>query len=97
MVWFSEASYRFMTKREVVDARIAWDKIAANCFTDYLNKHKKKEKGDHVSYKELFEHTHQRKNTGDFLSQKAKEVMVRLHSSSLRGGLRRRARSSRCL
>ncbi|MQL96738.1 hypothetical protein Taro_029418 [Colocasia esculenta] len=35
-----EASYRFATEREVADARIAWDKIAANRFTDYLNKHK---------------------------------------------------------
>ncbi|MQM02372.1 hypothetical protein Taro_035139 [Colocasia esculenta] len=34
------ASYHFATKREVADARIAWDKIAANRFTDYLNKHK---------------------------------------------------------
>ncbi|MQL71215.1 hypothetical protein Taro_003532 [Colocasia esculenta] len=143
-----DASYRFATKREVADARIAWDKIAANRFTDYLNKHKaaakkttgnfddplmwkghgppsirrdywdtmcdqwatehfrhrsriaaenrtkmpeatlhtsgsisfgrqkrkmEKEKGGPVSYKELFEHTHRRKNTGDFVSQKAKE------------------------
>ncbi|MQM06616.1 hypothetical protein Taro_039445 [Colocasia esculenta] len=144
------ASYRFATERAVADARIAWDKIAANRFTDYLNKHKasakkttgnfddplmwkghgppsirrdywdtmcdqwatehfqhrpkiaaenrtkmpeatlhtsgsisfgrqkrkiKKEKGGPVSYKELFEHTHRRKNTGNFVSQKAKEVM----------------------
>ncbi|MQM06294.1 hypothetical protein Taro_039107 [Colocasia esculenta] len=34
-----------------------------------------KEKGGPVSYKELFEHTHRKKNTGDFISQKAKEVM----------------------
>ncbi|MQL72000.1 hypothetical protein Taro_004314 [Colocasia esculenta] len=34
-----------------------------------------KEKGGSVSYKELFEHTHRRKNTGDFVSQKSKEVM----------------------
>ncbi|MQL90875.1 hypothetical protein Taro_023483 [Colocasia esculenta] len=34
-----------------------------------------KEKGGHVSYKELFEHTHRKKNTCDFVSQKAKEVM----------------------
>ncbi|MQL81939.1 hypothetical protein Taro_014406 [Colocasia esculenta] len=34
-----------------------------------------KEKGGHVSYKELFEHTHRRKNTGDFVSKKSKEVM----------------------
>ncbi|MQM01371.1 hypothetical protein Taro_034126 [Colocasia esculenta] len=145
-----EASYRFATEREVADARIAWDKIAANRFTDYLNKHKaaakkttgnfddplmwkghgppsirrdywdtmcdqwatehfrhrsriatenrtkmpeatlhtsgsisfggqkrklEKEKDGPVSYKELFEHTHRRKNTDDFVSQKAKEVM----------------------
>ncbi|MQM00710.1 hypothetical protein Taro_033453 [Colocasia esculenta] len=34
-----------------------------------------KEKGGPVSYKELFEHTHRKKNTSDFVSEKAKEVM----------------------
>ncbi|MQM15460.1 hypothetical protein Taro_048404, partial [Colocasia esculenta] len=34
-----------------------------------------KDKGGPVSYKELFEHTHRRKNIGDFVSQKEKEVM----------------------
>ncbi|MQL77061.1 hypothetical protein Taro_009469, partial [Colocasia esculenta] len=140
----------FATEREVADARTTWNKIAANRFTDYLNKHKaaakkasgnfndplmwkghspptirrdywdaicdkwamedfrhrsriavenrtkmfevtlhtsgsisfgrqkrkmEKDKGRPVSYKELFEHTHRRKTTGDFVSQKAKEVM----------------------
>ncbi|MQL82400.1 hypothetical protein Taro_014876 [Colocasia esculenta] len=71
-----EASYHFATEREVANARISWDKIAANRFIDYLNKYKEKEKGGPVSYKELFEHTHRRKNTGDFVSPKAKEVMT---------------------
>ncbi|MQL89967.1 hypothetical protein Taro_022550 [Colocasia esculenta] len=145
-----ETSHHFATEREVANARTTWNKIAANRFTDYLNKHKatskkafgnfddplmwkgrgppairrdywdamcdkwatedfrhrsriatenrtkmpettlhtsgsisfgrqkrkmEKEKGGPVSYKELFEHTHQKKNTGDFVSQKAKEVM----------------------
>ncbi|MQL73399.1 hypothetical protein Taro_005762 [Colocasia esculenta] len=145
-----ETSYHFATEREVADARTTWNKIAANRFTDYLNKHKavakkasgnfddplmwkgrgppairryywdamcdkwatedfrhrsriaaenrtkmpeatlhtsgsisfgrqkrklEKEKCGPVSYKELFEHTHRKKNTGDFVSQKAKEVM----------------------
>ncbi|MQM02678.1 hypothetical protein Taro_035447 [Colocasia esculenta] len=33
-------SYRFTIEREVADARIAWDKIVVNRFTDYLNKYK---------------------------------------------------------
>ncbi|MQL96350.1 hypothetical protein Taro_029032, partial [Colocasia esculenta] len=33
-------NYRFVTEWEVADARIAWNKIDANRFTDYLNKHK---------------------------------------------------------
>ncbi|MQM07635.1 hypothetical protein Taro_040477 [Colocasia esculenta] len=145
-----ETSYHFATEREVADARTTWNKIAANRFIDYLNKHKaaakkasgnfddplmwkgcgppairrdywdamcdkwatedfrhrsriaaenwtkmpeatlhtsgsisfgrqkrkmEKEKGGPVSYKELFEHTHRKKNTSDFVSQKAKEVM----------------------
>ncbi|MQL89683.1 hypothetical protein Taro_022265 [Colocasia esculenta] len=43
--------------------------------TGQRNYNKEKEKGSHVSYKELFEYTHRKKNTGDFVSQKAKEVM----------------------
>ncbi|MQM01924.1 hypothetical protein Taro_034683, partial [Colocasia esculenta] len=145
-----ETSHHFATEREVADARTTWNKIAANRFTDYLNKHKvaakkasgnfddplmwkgrgppairrdywdamcdkwatedfrhrskiaaenrtkmpeatlhtsssisfgrqkrkmEKEKGGSVSYKELFEQTHRRKTTGDFVSQKVKEVM----------------------
>ncbi|MQL95379.1 hypothetical protein Taro_028046 [Colocasia esculenta] len=145
-----ETSHHFATEREVADARTTWNKIAANRFTNYLNKHMaaakkasgnfddplmwkgrgppairrdywdamcdkwvtkdfrhrsriaaenrtkmpeatlhtsgsisfgrqkrkmEKEKGGLVSYKELFEHTHRRKNTSDFVSQKSKEVM----------------------
>ncbi|MQM00068.1 hypothetical protein Taro_032796 [Colocasia esculenta] len=146
-----ETSHHFATEREVADARTTWNKITANRFTDYLNKHKtaakkasrnfddplmwkghgpptirrdywdamcdkwamedfqhrsriavenqtkmpeatlhtnssisfgrqnnkmEKDKGGHVSYKELFENTHRRKNTCDFVSQKVKEVMT---------------------
>ncbi|MQL81308.1 hypothetical protein Taro_013762 [Colocasia esculenta] len=149
-----DTSHHFATEREVADARTTWNKIAANRFTDYLNKHKaaakkasgnfddplmwkghgppairryywdamcdkwatedfrhrsriatenrtkmpeatlhtsgsisfgrqekngktsyEREKCGPVSYKELFEYTHRRKNTGDFVSQKVKEVM----------------------
>ncbi|MQL76791.1 hypothetical protein Taro_009189, partial [Colocasia esculenta] len=35
-----ETSHHFATEREVADARTTWNKIAANRFTDYLNKHK---------------------------------------------------------
>ncbi|MQM08643.1 hypothetical protein Taro_041500 [Colocasia esculenta] len=37
---FGRTSYHFVTEREVADARTTWNKIAANRFTDYLNKHK---------------------------------------------------------
>ncbi|MQL68128.1 hypothetical protein Taro_000399 [Colocasia esculenta] len=37
LIW---TSHHFATEREVVDARTTWNKIAANRFTDYLNKHK---------------------------------------------------------
>ncbi|MQL68814.1 hypothetical protein Taro_001099 [Colocasia esculenta] len=150
-----DTSHHFVSEREVADARTTWNKIAANRFTDYLNKHKaaakkasgnfddplmwkgrgppaikrdywdamcdkwatedfrhrskiaaenrtkmpeatlhtsgsicfgrkkekngktsyEKDKGGPVSYKELFEQTHRRKTIGDFVSQKAKEVM----------------------
>ncbi|MQM13971.1 hypothetical protein Taro_046899 [Colocasia esculenta] len=36
----SDFSLHFATEREVADARTTWNKIAANRFTDYLNKHK---------------------------------------------------------
>ncbi|MQL70116.1 hypothetical protein Taro_002428 [Colocasia esculenta] len=43
-------------------------------FLLYLNLYEK-EKGGPMSCKELFEHTHQRKNIGDFVSQKVEEAM----------------------
>ncbi|MQL67879.1 hypothetical protein Taro_000174, partial [Colocasia esculenta] len=35
-----ETSHHFATERDVADARTTWNKITANRFTDYLNKHK---------------------------------------------------------
>ncbi|MQM05133.1 hypothetical protein Taro_037938 [Colocasia esculenta] len=35
-----QTSHHFAIKREVTNARITWNIIAANRFTDYLNKHK---------------------------------------------------------
>ncbi|MQL73351.1 hypothetical protein Taro_005694 [Colocasia esculenta] len=47
------ASYLFMIEREVADARISWDKIAANRFTDYLNKHKTVAKKESRNFDDL--------------------------------------------
>ncbi|MQL92171.1 hypothetical protein Taro_024792 [Colocasia esculenta] len=45
-----------------------------------------KEKGGSVSYKVLFEHTHRKKNTGDFVSEKAKEETYAEHMADRHGG-----------